>query len=351
MISVKERLAAARERFPVLDHVLRMQEHYGDVKAGQQAGGVTYFAFLSFFPILALSFFVVGMVSGIYPQASSNLRTAIEALLPGIVGSGDGEISLDDIRSFSGLAGIIGLAGVLYSGLGWLSALREALFVVFEIDDREEPSFIIGKLRDLVTLVVVGLVLILAVAVAGFVSAFSINVLQFLHLDTELSWLVKVIAGVLGLAANAILFYAVFRLLADSDVPTRSLWSGALLGAVGFEILKQISALLFASTRNQPAFQAFGIALILVVWINYFSRLLLYAATWAYTTAEAREQRAANAEPEAFVHGPATPALAMRREGAVALVEPVTSRRTWVGPFAAGGAAALAVVAALRRTR
>ena len=154
----------------------------------------------------------------------------------------------------------------------------------------------------------------------------------------------------LGLAANSVLFFAIFRLLAEPDTPRRSLWQGALLGAVGFEVLKQISTLLLGSTKDQPAFQAFGIALILVVWINYFSRLLLYSATWAYTTAEARARRAERGEDEeAPVQGPATPALALRRGNAVALVDAAPPRRTWVAPFAAGGAAMLAVVAAARK--
>ena len=39
-----------------------------------------------------------------------------------------------------------------------------------------------------------------------------------------------------------------------------------------FEVLKAASFLLLASTQGSPAFQAFGIALILLVWINYTSR-------------------------------------------------------------------------------
>lgn len=349
---MKERLAALRERHAWLDHVLRMQEHYGTVKAGQQAGAVTYFAFLSFFPILALAFFVVGIVSNIYPEARDNLITAIDSVLPNIVGNEEGEISLSSIRSFSGWAAVLGVLGVLYSGLAWVSALRDALMTVFETPVTERPSFVLGKLRDLVTLAVIGLILVLSVAVAGFVSGFSTDILDYLGLDEDFSWLVKVIALVLGLAANSVLFYSVFRLLAEPEPPRRSLWQGALLGAVGFEVLKQISTLLLASTKNQPAFQAFGIALILVVWINYFSRLILYAATWAYTTLEAREQREAEKEPPAPVQGPATPALATlagRPEEAVALVDTPSVRRTWVAPFAAGSAAALALVAALKK--
>ncbi len=349
MASVKQRLAALRERYPGLDHVVRMQEHYGQVKAGQQAGAVTYFAFLSFFPILALSFFVVGIVSNVYPDARENLITAIDSVLPNIVGGGEGEISLKSIRSFSGLAGIIGLLGVLYAGLAWISALRDALLIVFETPVRERPSFVVGKFRDLVTLAMIGVILIVSVAAAGFVSGFATDILGLLNLDKTFEWLVRLIALVLGLAANTVLFFSIFKVLSDPEPPRRSLWQGALLGAVGFEALKQISTLLLASTKNQPAFQAFGIALILLVWINYFSRLLLYAATWAYTTEESREWTSSREDVAVPVHGPATPALSLQRGTAVALVDPGPVRRTWVAPFAVGGAATLALVAAFRK--
>ena len=122
---------AAVVRF--VDHLVRMQEHYGEVKASQQAGAVTYFGFLSFFPILALAFFVVGYVSHRLPRGQPRpAPTPSTACCPACIGNGEGQIPLSAVQTFSGLAGVIGLLGVLYSGLGWLSALRDALIVVFE---------------------------------------------------------------------------------------------------------------------------------------------------------------------------------------------------------------------------
>ena len=319
-----------------------MQEHYCGVKANQQAGGVTYFGFLSFFPILALAVFTVGVVSRVYPDANQDLQKVINDLLPGIIGPNDGQVSLDDIRTFSGWAAVIGLAGVLYSGLAWMSALRDALFVVFEEPTFEQPNFLIGKLRDLATLATLGVTLFVSVAVTSFVRGFSDVVLDFLGLDSALGWLVGLVTIALGLAANALLFFLIFRLLANPNVPRRSLWSGAVLGAVGFELLKLLSQYLLESTKGQPAFQAFGIALILLVWINYFSRVILYAASWAYTTAAARALRfPGDAQP---VQGPQTPALALlTAEGAAVPASSrsaggaTTSQKAWVTPFAGGG--------------
>src|SRR3712207_2787886 len=137
MASLQERtmvrVSELRQRRPLVDHVVRMQAHYSGVKAGQQAGGVTYFAFLSFFPILALSFFVIGYVSEVYPDAQRNLVEAIRQVLPGLLGERRDQISIADIQDAAGAVGLLGLAGVLYTGLGWLSAMRDALTVVFEL--------------------------------------------------------------------------------------------------------------------------------------------------------------------------------------------------------------------------
>jgi membrane protein len=322
---------------------VRTQEHYGTVKAGQQAGAVTYFGFLSFFPILALAFAAVGLIAGVWPEARDATVDAIAEVFPGMIGDGEGQISLDSIESAAGAAVGIGLLGMLYAGLGWLSSMRDALLIVFELPAFEQPGFLVGKLRDLVTLGTIGIVLLLSVGISGLVGRLSEQILDLLGLGLALQPVLWVLAVVIGLVASTVLFLALFRLLADPHTPRRSLLQGALLGAVGFEVLKQLSGLLLALTSEQPAFQAFGIALILVVWINYFSRVVMYAAAWAHTSPAARAQRP---ERAAAAEGPQTPSLtALPATGAPT----VRSRTRWVGPFVGGAAAMLGVIAALRR--
>ena len=343
---VKERIEEVRARRPSVDHLVRMQEHYSHVGASQQAGAVTYFGYLSVFPVLALAFFVVGWIAKVFPDAQHALHQAIDDVLPGLVGKGDGQISMVQIQDAANAVGLIGLAGVLYAGLGWLSSLRKALQVVFETPEREQPNFVIGKLLDLATLVVLGAVLLVAVGVTGFVHGLSARVLDWAHVSSELGWLLTVLSIAVGLAANALLFFTMFALLARADIGARYLWQGAALGAVGFEALKQLSGVLLASTRGQPAFQAFGISLILVVWINYFSRVTLYAAAYALTGAPAPEGGEAP-----YVQGPSSPPPDYLDEvGAAAAAHPFPIR-----PFAAGAAttAALggALLAILRRKK
>ena len=345
--NVTAKVEEVRQRRPFFDHLVRTVQHYGSAKGSVQAGAVTYFAFLSFFPILALAVFVVGQIARIYPHAKDQLVQAIDQVLPGMVGPGQGQISLDSVQSFSGWAGLIGLLGVLYSGLSWLSAMRESLEVVFELPTKEQPNFIVGKTRDLITMVVVGLTLLVAVGISGAVIGFSDKILHAVGLGTSLSPLLIVVSVLIGLGANTLLFFVIFKLLVEPHAPKRSLWSGALLGAVGFEVLKQLSGYLIASTKQQPAFQAFGIALILVVWINYFSRVVLYAAAWAHTSPAARavsSRLALDADRQEE---------SMKELTRVQLHEgtPVAEGGSSKGAFAAGAAAMLAFVAVVRKRK
>ena len=62
--------------------------------------------FLSFFPILALAFFVVGWIAKVYPDAQDTSTDAINSVMPGLIGTGEGQIQLDDIQDAAATVGI-----------------------------------------------------------------------------------------------------------------------------------------------------------------------------------------------------------------------------------------------------
>ena len=351
---VKGRVGDVRERRPFVDHVMRTVEHYGSVLGNTLAGGITYFGFLSVFPLLLLAFAVIGWVSGAFPEARDWLMDAIEQVLPGMVG-GNG-LDMSSIESAAPGIASIGLVTVLYSGTGWIEGMRTALTAVFEVDERERPSFVKARSLAVLALVVLGLILVLSVGVSGVLTRLVRPVLETLEVGPGIGPVLWAVAIGVGLAANTLLFWCIFRLLGQPDVPARSLWSGAFFGAVGFELLKQLSTFVLGTTSNQPAFQAFGIALVLVVWINYFARLLVYAASWAWTAPAARAYREEQERLEGRVEGPKInlPAAAV-----TVVPEPgeyVRGRRARdeelrpEATFALGAGAMLAVVALLRRT-
>ena len=70
---------------------------------------------------------MVGYVAQVFPDAQDNLVTALETVLPGLIGDGPDQISLIEVQDAAGTVGLIGLVVLVYSGLGWISCMRDAL--------------------------------------------------------------------------------------------------------------------------------------------------------------------------------------------------------------------------------
>jgi membrane protein len=286
------RLDAARQRYGLLNHAVEAWQHYGNVQGNVLASAVTYFGYLSFFPVLALGFAVIGFVARGDPEGQDAMLSALQQVLPGLVGDegSDAPIKISTFTDAAGTATVFGIVGLLYTGLGWLSGLREALQAVFGVPARDTRNFLMGKLYDLLTLLVLGAVLFVSLGTSVAVTASLEKTLEWLHLDGVagmglLAWLVAV---ALGVAATTALFFVMFKLLPDPDLPPMALVKGALFGALGFEVLKALANLLIAWATQNPAFALLGVSLILLLYINYFSRIILLAAAWAAMSAEGK---------------------------------------------------------------
>jgi membrane protein len=227
----------------------------------------------------------VGYVARWFPDAEDSLVTAIQQVFPGIVtvdGRGN-TISMQQIKSASSIAGLIGFLGALYSGLGWVSGLRQALQSAFQIPPSQKYNFIKGKAVDLLVLIVLGVVLILSVGISGTAEGFAGRLIDWLGISAWIGGpLVYAVGILLGLAASTLLFFVMYRLLGDPETDRGDLWRGALLAAIGFECLKLLVVNVLGAVGGS-SFAPLAIALTLMVWINYFSRLVMYGAAWAMT--------------------------------------------------------------------
>lgn len=354
----KAALATARRRSPPLDHTLNMLKHYSNVQGGVLAGAATYFGFLSFFPLLVLAFAVIGYVAKAYPNAEDSLVTAIQQVFPGIVtvNGAHHTISMGQVQSAKAVAGITGFVGVLYSGLGWVSGLRQALQGAFQVPPSKKHSFFVGKAVDLVALALLGLVLLVSVGISGVVKGLAGKMISWIGLSgspigSPLVWTVGIL---LGLAASTLLFFVMYRLLGHSDLEARPLWRGALLAAIGFEALKLLVVNVLGAVGGS-SFAPLAISITLVVWINYFSRLAIYGASWAMTSEDSAPVLAARAArrlvaEQADVDADARPSPAGAQPAAVSSAAAGALVRFDPGSAVAGAVAAvLAIVLFWRR--
>lgn len=271
----------------------RAWQRYGDARGNVLAGGMAYAAFFSIFPALAVGFIVFGLIVG---DDSSVQSQVIDAVNDGVgttvitpIGGSGGIVSMDTLTGSSELtiAGIIGLIGFLFTGLGWLDAMRQGVRAMFG-RPKFSANLLLAKARDLGVLVTLGLVMLLSAVSGILVSASTGVLLGWIGIDEE-STIGRIVLGCVGtlliLAVDVLVFMVLFRVLSGVRLPNQDLWDAALFGGIGLGILKLLSGVLLNGASNNAFLATAGVALILLVWLNLVCRVTLVAAAWGATVA------------------------------------------------------------------
>lgn len=288
----------ARERSSAFDHLVRAYQRFTEQHGNSLAGSVTYFGFLSFFPLLAVAFAILVYVVIVYPDARAHVEQALQETFPGLIGSGPGKIDLSRTARAGVSAGIIGLVGLIYSGTGWIDALRDALRAMWLQPVHKAPNIVLKKLWDLVVLVAFGVALVASVSFSGLATSATRVVLHAVGLSQVpgMGVLVRILAIVVAVAFDAFVFALLYGVLPGVRTPLRTLARGAVLGAIGFEVLKLVGTWLIGRTTGNPVYGAFAIMVGLLIWINFVSRITLLAAAWTATGVPAEDEADDEAE-------------------------------------------------------
>jgi membrane protein len=278
---VRRRLALVRARVPLLDHLIRAFQRYQADRGDRLAAGVTYFFFLSMFPILLLAVSLLGYVYG--DDAQQRVLDAVGDALP----SGLADQVAEVVSSAKGKAGILGLLGLLYAGLGLVDALRDALRMMWH-QDPGEGNFLVKKAVDVLVLVGVLGTVGASVVVTGLVTSFSDQAIELLpgSPGTGTKVFTAVLGIVLALLADVLLFFFLFTRLTTEHAPLRQVLGGAAFGAVGFEVLKVVGGIYVNRTTSsgQTTYGTFAVVVGLLLFLYLLSRLILFAAAFTVTS-------------------------------------------------------------------
>ncbi len=265
---------------------MRAGARYTERHGNHYAAAVTYFSVLSLVPLLMVAFAAAGFALRAQPELLEQLQNDITTAVPGALGETLNSVITQAIAS-AGTVGAFGLLAALYAGIGWMTSLRDAL--TEQWGHVPEPRrWCGGWWFDLLSLLGLGLALVVSFAVTGLASGFAGTVLEFLGF-AEQGW-AKVLLGLMGVlissAANWLIFLWVIARLPRENVSLRSAVRAALLGAVGFEVLKQVMTVYLEAITATPSGAVFGSFLGLLVFVYFASRFVLFVTAWAATSKE-----------------------------------------------------------------
>ena len=249
-----------QRRWSVFGYPLGVIYKYFDDQGNYLAAIITYYAFISIFPLLLLGSTILGFFLEGDPERQQELLDSALAQFP-IIG--------DQLGRPEGLTGsttviVVGSLVALYGALGLGQALQNTLNVAWGVPRNSRPNPILLRLKSLFLLVTAGVAMLAISALSILVSHTEV----FGESLSDYQWPIVL----LTVTVNTIVLTALFRVGAARS---HSIWTGSVPGAIVASLLwmglQSIGALYVTNvlTKTTGMNQTFALVLGLIgiIWL------------------------------------------------------------------------------------
>lgn len=271
-----DRLDAFQRAHPWVGYPLAVVYKYVDDQGPYQAALITYYAFVSLFPLLLVMVTGLGFLVGDDPALRHRLVESAVGQFP-VVGERLRDAAHPLRGSGPGLA--FGIAVALYGGLGVGQALQNSVNRAWNVPRGDRPNPFHARGRSFV------LLFILAAAVA--VTAMSSTLTEYaVRLGGAGGEFERTIGMVGAAVIDTGLIYAAFRLLTARDVRWRVLVPGAAATAVVWQVLQRFGSGFVRHELHHAdrLYGLFGTVFAIIAWI-YLAAIVVLLVVEAMTVA------------------------------------------------------------------
>ena len=228
------------------------------------ASMIAFWAFFSIFPLFLALVTILGYV--LPAGQRTNVLKHVASFFP-----------LLDPSTLHSLTGswwpiVLGVVTALWSGLSVVKTVQNAFNSVWEIPQKDRPGFVEKTLRSLWALSTIGVGLVVATVVSGYVTGQSAGV--------HLGWYGRLAGYVIAIVLDVGLFIAAFRLLTDREIGIRDVLPGAVLAGAVFWVLQQVSSFIIARHLHsaQSTYGHFATVITILWWFYLQSQITLLGA-------------------------------------------------------------------------
>lgn len=258
-VKIKEKLAELGERWKWFGTVLRVQKRYSELNGNFLASSVTLSSFLSIFPLLLFAIAIIGFFAANSADFADDVINRL-----GITGEAESNITdaLLQAKDKRRAATLIGIVGLLWSGLGLVAAVQYAINAAWQVASRGWRD----KLKGLLWLGGAALLFLTSFATSAVISL--------------LPTFLKPLTIIATLSVNLGLWLWTFKVLATRDIGWKSLLPGAAVGAIGLNILTFVGGIYVprAVSSASALWGTFGVVFATLAWLLFFGRLVVYSA-------------------------------------------------------------------------
>lgn len=259
-----DRIDQFQQRHPGVGLPYAIIKKFGDDDGGYQAALITYYGFLSIFPLLLVVLTIIQIIFHNNIEVRHEVSQSIGHFLPGI-----GSALESNVHSMgkSGVGLAIGLLLTFYGARGVADVLRHALNDIWQVPRMRRTGFPKGLLQSFLIMVAAAVGFGATVAVSSFSAALGHAV-----------W-VKILANLVGFGVLFGVLLFVFRTATSRKVPPKDMFVGTGIAAAIMQILLTFGSLLVAHQLKNfdTLYGTFAVVLGMLFWIYLLAQVVVYA--------------------------------------------------------------------------
>lgn len=254
---------ALRERWRPFDVFAEMMDGWRRHLSGRNASLLSFFAFLSIFPLLLAMTTILGFVLDGNDELRERLVDGALKDIPGL-----GADLADDKISGNVWALLIGLLSALWSSTKAFVGLQGALDDTWEVDVDDRAGLPVLRGRALLGILILGGAQIGSIVVATIVNAAGLPVIGNIAL----------IAGTVVI--NITVIGAMYRFLTSASPTWNDVWLGAIIAGTVFTLLQHFGTGIVRNiTENAgDTYGQFALVLGIVTWLSLVAITTLMCA-------------------------------------------------------------------------
>jgi membrane protein len=263
-----------------------------DSQAFIYAAALAFFTVFSIAPVMIVAVTVVGLVLGEKAAEGEIMDQLQEVIGPEAAEVVQTAVVNSQIDQSGLLPSIAGIAAIILGATTVFAQMQQSLNAIWDVAARPSRNSALMYLRNrvlsLTIVLAIGFILLVSLLMSVALRAVMAFAEQWLPVP---SFVLIGLELALSFSVVTLLFAAMFRILPDVILGWRDVLIGGAITAALFTLGRSLIAMYLANTATASTYGAAGSLVVLLLWVNYSSLILLFGASFTRAQLEARGGR------------------------------------------------------------
>jgi membrane protein len=263
--------------------------HWLNSHAFSYAAALAFFTLFSLAPVILVAVAIIGLVLGRRAATGELLEQLQQLLGPEAAAAVETAVANSQMDQGGLWPTLAGVTAIIVGATVVFAQMQQALNRIWDVQPKPSRSslwiFIKARILSLTIVLAIGFVLLVSLLLSVAMRAVMKFADQWLPMP---DWAMYGTEITISLVLITLLFAAIFKILPDVVLSWRDVMLGAFVTTVLFIVGRTLISIYLANTATASTYGAAGSLVLLLLWVNYSSLILLYGAAFTRAHLEAR---------------------------------------------------------------